>query len=192
MSAPADDDLPELQKLEQFVTDCRNLDERAFRFKHGDAFLLHYGPLEILNRPARPQKTLVDPKETPVISGTPLAQLQSDYLVFPVRSTGRSPFPSMITVGRTMNNDIAVPDASVSKFHAFFKEEGDRYFLQDAGSRNGTALDGKLVPNAKVGKPVEVREGQEVRFANVRMRFLRGPAFRELIAKTSRSPAEGS
>ncbi len=191
MSDPGEDDLPELLKLEQFVHDCRTLDERAFRFKHGDAFLLHYGPLETLNRPSRPQKTLVDPKETPVFTGTPLAHLQNDYLVFHVRSTGRSPFPSMITVGRTKNNDIVVPDASVSKFHAYFKEEDDHYFLQDAGSRNGTALDGKLVPTAKVGKPVEVQEGQEVRFANVRMRFLRGPAFRELIAKTSRVAGEG-
>jgi hypothetical protein len=183
---PPDDDIPEVRKLEHFVDDCKKLDDKAFRFKHGDGFLLHYGPLQALNRPARPQKTLVDVRETPVISGKPLLELQSDYLVFVVRATGRGPYPSMITVGRTRNNDIVVPDLSVSKFHAFFKEEGDRLLLQDAGSRNGTALDGKLVPTVKNGKAVEVREGQEVRFANVRLHFLRGAAFRELVRKTSK------
>src|SRR4051794_40548232 len=41
-------------------------------------------------------------------------------LVLAVRKT-QSTFPSMITVGRTKNNDIVIPDVMISKFHAFFR-----------------------------------------------------------------------
>jgi len=52
-------------------------------------------------------------------------------------------FPSMITVGRTDNNDLVVSDEQVSKFHAFFRLVGDRVELSDAGSRNGTFVGSK-------------------------------------------------
>jgi pSer/pThr/pTyr-binding forkhead associated (FHA) protein len=51
-------------------------------------------------------------------------------------------FPSMITLGRTHNNDIVIDDVQVSKFHAYFKLEGDRIELTDAGSSNGTLVNG--------------------------------------------------
>jgi len=63
-------------------------------------------------------------------------------LVLPLRKV-QSTFPSMITVGRTDNNDLVVPDEQVSKFHAFFRLVGDRVELSDAGSRNGTFVAGK-------------------------------------------------
>jgi hypothetical protein len=175
-------------RLEDFAEDCLKLDAPAFSRKHGDAFLLHYGPVEGLTRPARPQKT-VDRPDTPTAAGRPLPRLvdaQGACVVFQVRATGRGPYPSMITVGRARNNDIILADVSVSKFHAYFKEDGHRFFLQDAGSRNGTAIEGALVPKSKQGKPVEVMEGHEVRFANVRLRFLRGAGLRELAAKKAR------
>ena len=45
-------------------------------------------------------------------------------VVLPVRKV-QTTFPSMITVGRARNNDIVVPDALVSKFHAFFRQLDD-------------------------------------------------------------------
>lgn len=72
-------------------------------------------------------------------------------------------FPSMITVGRTLNNDLVVLDVLVSRFHAFFRIFDDRLELSDAGSRNGTWV-GKcrLVPK---GPPQIVVPGDSVRFA---------------------------
>ena len=58
-------------------------------------------------------------------------------LVLPLRKV-QSTLPSMITVGRTENNDLVVPDEQVSKFHAFFRIVGERVEVADAGSRNGT------------------------------------------------------
>jgi hypothetical protein len=63
-------------------------------------------------------------------------------LVLPLRKV-QSTFPSMITVGRTENNDLVVADEQISKFHAFFRLVGDRVELSDAGSRNGTFVSAK-------------------------------------------------
>ena len=75
-------------------------------------------------------------------------------------------FPSMITVGRTANNDVVLVDVSVSKFHAHFKTlpSGVALELHDAGSRNGTWADGRAVER---GTPVKVAVGARLRFGRV-------------------------
>jgi hypothetical protein len=80
-------------------------------------------------------------------------------------------FPSMITVGRTRNNDIVLPDLEVSKFHAFFREvEGGSFELVDAGSANGTRV-GDTVLKPK-GPAHPVRFGDRVGFAYIELVFL--------------------
>src|SRR5262245_34033534 len=72
-------------------------------------------------------------REGPVRTGEPSGPPQ----VYPVRKLG-GPMPTHITVGRTPGNDLVLPSQEVSKIHAFFQSEGDRWELSDAGSRNGT------------------------------------------------------
>src|SRR5580765_4715477 len=64
---------------------------------------------------------------------------QIGRLVLPVRKTHIT-FPSMITIGRTKNNDIVIADVLISKFHAFFRVVADHHELADAGSQNGTRI----------------------------------------------------
>ncbi|MBI3723534.1 FHA domain-containing protein [bacterium] len=61
-----------------------------------------------------------------------------------VKST-RNPFEQMVTVGRAENNDVVVKNASVSKFHAYFRVVGPAVWVHDAGSSNGTWLEGRPV-----------------------------------------------
>src|SRR5262245_57060749 len=49
----------------------------------------------------------------------------------------------VITVGRTNDNDIVVPDINVSRLHAIFRVHADRVDIADAGSANGTYVNGK-------------------------------------------------
>jgi hypothetical protein len=77
-------------------------------------------------------------------------------LVLPLRKV-QSTFPSMITIGRTDNNDLVVPDEQVSKFHAFFRLVGDRVEVSDAGSRNGTFVAGRRLEARGASMPVGVR-----------------------------------
>jgi len=89
--------------------------------------------------------------------------------VLPVRKV-HTTFPSMITVGRARNNDIVVPDALVSKFHAFFRQVEGEWMLADAGSANGTKIgDLELPPK---GAPERVRLGDRVSFGVSAFRFV--------------------
>ena len=78
-------------------------------------------------------------------------------LVLPLRKV-QSTFPSMITVGRTDNNDLVVPDEQVSKFHAFFRLVGDRVELSDAGSRNGTFVGSRRLEARGSSVPLSLRD----------------------------------
>ena len=92
-------------------------------------------------------------------------------VVMPIKKV-QTTFPSMITIGRAKNNDIVIPDALVSKFHAFFRQLDDgEWGIADAGSANGTKLgDVDLPPK---GQPERVRSGDKIVFGGVSaFRFL--------------------
>ena len=58
---------------------------------------------------------------------------------------------SLITIGRTPDNQIVVPHAQVSSKHAQIVKEGEQLFLMDRGSANGTFVRGaRIPPNQKV------------------------------------------
>src|SRR5205814_569075 len=81
---------------------------------------------DALAKPRGPQATIAG-KEFPEIQrflaggpppvAAPVATSERT-LVCPVRKTTRA-FPSMITIGRTSNNDVVLNDVGISKFHAF-------------------------------------------------------------------------
>ena len=50
------------------------------------------------------------------------------------------PNPSIITIGRTQDNDIVIADYAISKKHAQIIIFKDKYFIVDTGSTNGTSV----------------------------------------------------
>jgi hypothetical protein len=181
-AAATPDDPTAALELASFGPDARTLGEDDFVAKNGGAFLLHHGDLDPTRKPVRPQATLVlgramFAEAAQEAAGSPsqaeaafkgMAALQ----VYPVKNTGRSPFPRIVTVGRTKNNDIVLADISISKFHAFFKEEGGQFFLADAESRNGTFVDGERALATKQGKPTGLKSGSRVKFGGLEFRFV--------------------
>ena len=67
----------------------------------------------------------------------------------------------MITVGRAPNNDVCLPLSSVSKLHAYFQEQGKKWFVKDQSSSNGTFLNGQKLSKEK---PAEIQDGAHVAF----------------------------
>jgi hypothetical protein len=69
-------------------------------------------------------------------------------------------------VGRSSDNAIHLPAPRVSKVHASLRVEGERMWVRDLGSTNGTEVNGRRVH----GDEVEVPAGTLVSFAGAMMR----------------------
>jgi hypothetical protein len=120
-----------------------------------------------LQRPERPQRT-----EISVTAQIPLSEMGRDLsppTVYAI-SKVQSAFPSMITIGRTANNDVVIDDVQVSRFHAFFRLNGALWELADAGSSNGTLVGrNRLQPK---GAAVQVKPGDILRFGGLEFVFM--------------------
>jgi hypothetical protein len=90
-------------------------------------------------------------------------------LVLPVQKVQGS-FPSMITVGRTKNNDVVLADPMISKFHAYFRLVDGAWMLADAGSVNGTRINDVTLPPK--GAPQPLRVGDRIGFGDRVLVFL--------------------
>lgn len=78
--------------------------------------------------------------------------------------------PGLVYVGRTSNNDIVVPDPTVSSHHASIERTSQGIILRDLDSRNGTFLRGQRVKECWLG------ENEEVAFGAVKALFSRPAA----------------
>lgn len=73
--------------------------------------------------------------------------------LYPLTKKPQASFPDRITIGRTANNDIVIADASVSRLHAYVRRDGNNWVVADAGSKNGSWLDGGTL-EARKEKPL--------------------------------------
>jgi hypothetical protein len=104
------------------------------------------------------------------------------FFVAPIRK--RQPiFAEMISLGRTANNDIVIPDATISKFHAYFRVTDDLIEVVDAGSRNGTKVMGRAIATKT---PAEVTIGTRIKFGSVDLTLRDARETWELIRKRDR------
>ena len=60
----------------------------------------------------------------------------------------RFPLGPVNTIGRTMNNDIALNDSFLSSEHALLQWDGQTWTIEDLESTNGTRLNGREVDQA--------------------------------------------
>jgi hypothetical protein len=87
--------------------------------------------------------------------------------VFPVvkpQNSMRGP----ISVGRTSENDIAIPEYSVSKRHCIIATVNGEYRLTDMGSTNGTIVDGMPL---RPQKPRRLSGGETISLGRLMLVF---------------------
>jgi pSer/pThr/pTyr-binding forkhead associated (FHA) protein len=77
-----------------------------------------------------------------------------------------------IVIGRGPGAEIRLPGLAVSETHATIELTGDHYVLQDAGSTNGTRLNGTPLI---AGRSRALEAGDEVRIAEFTLTFSDGP-----------------
>ena len=82
------------------------------------------------------------------------------------------------------NNDVVVRDTSVSRFHAYVKPgESGGLLIQDAGSTNGTVVNGQSVPARGNGPAVELKPGDDVRIGQVDFTFIDAEGLRSFALR---------
>ena len=115
-----------------------------------------------------------------------------DIRVLPVRKAKESTYGDRISVGRTRRNDIRLPHASVSKFHAYFMQQDDgKWAVIDAGSRNGTFVDNEQLEERS---PYVLGDRVVVTFGQHSLRFHQAADFYQILmnldATLNRAPAK--
>jgi len=160
--------------LSAFEADAASLDAAEFEDRHGAGFLLlSTAGLQVPNGPAMTEVRLDDGDETG-------AECTADVsvLVYPLRR-GPDSVGHLVTLGRTANNDVVVPDLSVSRFHAFVKLGSPPLQIQDAKSTNGTTVNGRSIPAQGQGPAVDLKSGDTVRLGQVEFTFVDAAGMRE-------------
>jgi two-component system, NtrC family, sensor kinase len=75
--------------------------------------------------------------------------------------------PRTYTVGRARQNDICLPEPSVSKFHARLVHQEGRFAIEDQGSLHGIYVNAAKVPRA------ELSPGDVVQLGNLTLKYSR-------------------
>ena len=166
-------------RIEDLRPDVERLSAEEFEDRHGSAFLL---------LSSAGFKQSLSATSTEVL----LLELDGDggectagvsVRVVPIRPSKHSQ-AHLITVGRSEKNDVMLADISVSRFHAFFKRGPvGGLQLHDAGSTNGTLVNGASVCTKEAGPPVDVKSGDNIRFGQVDVTYLECDALRAYVSK---------
>lgn len=98
----------------------------------------------------------------------PSAQAQLEVVVgtgmagtnYPISSRG-------LSIGRSEDRDVVIPDPAASRHHAQISAQGADYVLRDMGSSNGIYVNGVRVRECTLG------DGDMLRIGNTEMRFSR-------------------
>jgi len=153
-----------METLDPYLDDCERVERGVFAKIHAHPWLV-----VVANEPDEGDRWRVF--RTTNISARRLAQkpdypsIQAAYRVLKVVKAGDSPWSNRVSIGRARNNDIVVRHRSVSKLHAhFFVDDDQGMSLADAGSRNGTRVNGRRLA---ANETVLLAANDELRFGSV-------------------------
>jgi pSer/pThr/pTyr-binding forkhead associated (FHA) protein len=99
---------------------------------------------------------------------------------------GKNSIPGPVSIGRTSDNDLAIPEYTISTRHCILAVVDGQYRLTDLGATNGTMVnDVKLAPR----KPHVLSGGDTLRMGRFTLLFHLPRGFGEYLrARTQPSP----
>src|SRR5688572_9567550 len=139
MDADSPSENPNDPESAVFILDLENelktLGSQGFLEKHSNAVLVALGQAETVQSQGVVQRDGQVQRPSQMFSLISLVGR-----VFPLRA--RTPEKTSITIGRSEENDIGIPESSISKQHCAISFDGPTVTITDLGSRNGTVVDG--------------------------------------------------
>ena len=126
---------------------------------------------------------VIDPEKIGLISNAWIVITKGrnsgrEYQIPPQRNPGQR----RISIGRDSINDIVIDDPAVSGEHAFIIFEKNTYTIGDAGSANGTILNGKMTTAFR-----KLTDGDTLLFGETEFEFKSVEPFTKVVPKTSKS-----
>ena len=91
-----------------------------------------------------------------------------EFAILPVLKRDDNAFSDRISLGRAPNCDMVLRLSYISKLHAHFTLRGGLWHLSDAGSANGTSVNGKQL---RTGESMAVKVGDDVQFGSAEFRL---------------------
>jgi hypothetical protein len=123
--------------LNDYIEELKRVGEVVFRRRHPSPVLIVTGKAaELVERGSSREVTMVAKPSTGHVK-----ELALINRVFPIIKAPFSP-RGPVLLGRTGDNDVAIPEYSISKRHCFFEFQPGKIFICDCGSTNGTLLNG--------------------------------------------------
>ncbi len=123
-------------------------------------------PQRVTTYPAlKPGRSRSRSRDTALAGGFATASLaapeSSEVFLYAERGPGAGQLlpiaPGTLVLGRSSSADLRLPHASISRRHARLQRRGERFFLEDLGSQNGTYLD-----EERLSAEHEVLPGQRI------------------------------
>ena len=157
--------------LEQFAEQFRDVGMESFRRLYPWPFLVALGMAGDLDSSNPSGTTIIK------IADNVLERGRIAGRVFPLVKARYSP-RGPITIGRTSENDVVIPEYSVSRKHCFIAVVDGDYRITDWGSANGT-----LVNERDIGKmtPHPLRGGEILTLGRLMLLFLPPRDFAEHV-----------
>lgn len=117
------------------------------------------GKTEKNREPERPKEPLYSEEKTTFLGANDKNPILKNLSTGDVYEVTSNPF----TIGKSQTCNLVITDKVVSRHHAEVVQYGDKYFIKDLSSTNGTFINGnKLMADTDV----ELKDGQEIIFAN--------------------------
>lgn len=109
--------------------------------------------------PERPKEPLYSEEKTTFLGANDKNPILKNLSTGDVYEVTSNPF----TIGKSQTCNLVIADKVVSRHHAEVVQYGDKYFIKDLSSTNGTFINGnKLMADTDI----ELKDGQEIIFAN--------------------------
>ena len=171
-----------MESVKDYLAEYRELGAKGFAARFDHPFLLY--PDRHGHSSFRSYHTQMADRDGGIdLTGSESSLL--GYKVLAPASSGHKQHGRKLLVGRSEERDLSIEHSTVSKRHAFILLDDSKkaYKLGDAGSTNGTYLNGKPVES---GEPVYLNDGNVVSFGDCDYLFYSPWSFAEVLGKLSK------
>jgi len=159
--------------LSDYVEELKRVGEVVFRRRHPSPVLIVTGKAaELVESRTSREVTKVARPATEQVKDMALMSR-----VFPIVKAAYSP-RGPVLLGRTADNDVAIPEYSISKRHCFFEFQPGKVLVCDCGSTNGTIVNEQRL-EAKT--PSQLKSGDTITLGRYAFTFQTAAGFLEYV-----------